>query len=51
MDDPNLIEVDEQMPEQTLLVIRLEECVVPVDVVETDASRARPAGGMSTRRV
>ena len=28
-------EVDGQMPERTLLVIRLEECAVPVDAVET----------------
>jgi hypothetical protein len=41
MDDPNAIELDEQMPERTLLVIRLEECVVPVDVVETHAPLCR----------
>ena len=35
VDDPNAVEVDEQMPERTLLVIRLEKCAVPVDAVET----------------
>ncbi len=35
MDDPNAVEVDEEMPERTLLIIRLEECTVPVDAVET----------------
>ena len=35
MDDTNAVDVDEQMRERTLLVIRLEECVVLVDVVET----------------
>jgi hypothetical protein len=34
MDGPNAVEVDEQIPERTLLVICLEECEVPVDVVE-----------------
>jgi hypothetical protein len=38
MDDPNAVEVDEQIPERTLLVIRLEECAVPVDAVETHES-------------
>jgi len=35
MDDPNAVEVDEQMPERTLLVIRFEECAIPVYAVET----------------
>lgn len=35
MDDPDTVEVDEQMPERPLLVIRLEESAVPVDTVET----------------
>ena len=35
MDDPDAVEVDEQMPERTLLIIRLEECAAPVDAVET----------------
>ena len=30
----NVVGVDEQMPERTLIVIRLEECAVPVDAVE-----------------
>ena len=39
MDGPNAVEVDEQMPERTILVIRLEECEVPVDVVEMHESQ------------
>jgi hypothetical protein len=34
MDDLNVVEVDEQMPKQTLLTIRPKECAVPVDGVE-----------------
>ena len=34
VDDPNMIEVNEQMPKQLLLVIRLEKCSVPIDVVK-----------------
>ena len=35
MDDPNSVEVDEQMQKCPFLVIRLEECAIPVDTVET----------------
>jgi hypothetical protein len=35
MDDANAVEVDEQMLEQTLLVVHVEECAVPVDAVKT----------------
>ena len=35
MDDPNSVEVDEQMPERPFPIIHLEECAIPVDMVET----------------
>ncbi len=35
MDDPNVVEVDKQMPKRMLLVIHLEECVVLVIGVKT----------------
>jgi hypothetical protein len=35
VDDPNSVEVDEQMPERPLLIIRLEKRAIPVDAVET----------------
>ena len=35
MEDPNSVEVDEQMPERLFLIILLEECAIPVDTVET----------------
>ena len=31
VDDPYTIEVDEQMPKRTFLVIGLEECAIPVN--------------------
>jgi hypothetical protein len=35
----NAVEVDEQMPERTLLVVRLEERAGPVDAVEKRMKR------------
>jgi hypothetical protein len=35
VDDPDTVEVDEQMSERPLLVIRLEECAILVDAVKT----------------
>ena len=35
MDDPISVEVDEQVPKRPFLVIHLEECTIPVDMVET----------------
>ena len=35
VDDPDAVKVDKQLPKRALLVIRLEECTIPVDAVET----------------
>ena len=35
VDDPDTVEVDEQMSKRPLLVIRLEKCSIPIDAVKT----------------